>query len=178
MRGGRDGMSTETQCRAQDICTRGCDASLQDQIVMPAQFRSKSLASKLPLSDKVALLIPKLKLCLLQSKYCLHWTPCQAMTGRQITGIRPCRTGASGCAGVTWQWHRVVFDLDLYAGQLAMLKEDLRTALDQVEAHQAEAIPIIEQASRLSLEELEKELTLALDEVRRMKLEQRRRSNE
>jgi hypothetical protein len=141
---------------------------------MPARFRSKSLAGKLSLSDKVALLVPKLKLCLLQSKCCLHWTPCPPATGRQITRYPLCWAGGGRCAQITWEWRRLVFDLDRYAEQLAMLKEDLRAALDQVEAHQAEAVPAIKEASRLGLETLEKELTQALDEIRRRKKEQQR----
>jgi hypothetical protein len=144
---------------------------------MPTSFRSKSLAGKIPLGDKVALLIPRLKLCLMQSKYCLHWTPRQPFGGGAARSAL-CWAGGRNCDDITWQWRRPLFDLDLYADQLALLKTDLRAALDQVEAHEAEVTSIAEEASRASVETLEEELTEALEEVRRRKQELRPERND
>jgi hypothetical protein len=138
---------------------------------MPTSFRSKSLAGKIPLGDKVALLIPRLKICLLQSKYCLHWTPRQPFAGGAVARSALCWAGGRNCDNITWQWRRPLFDLDLYTEQLALLKTDLRVALDQVEAHEAEVTSIAEEVSRAFVEALEEELTEALEEVRRRKQE-------
>ena len=40
-----------------------------------------------------------------------------------------CLAGHRHCAEITWAWRRPVFDLELYAEQLALLREDLRQAL-------------------------------------------------
>jgi hypothetical protein len=120
---------------------------------MPRAFRIKRLAGPVSPAEKLAAIMPNLKLCLLRTLHCLPWTWQLGTAARGRHG------------GVMW----MQFDPAIYVRQLAELKLDLREALAETEAHEKEIAGVVREASHLALNELEKGLKDLLRQVEEKK---------
>src|SRR5262249_54854918 len=134
---------------------------------MPRSFRATNLVGVLAL-EKYAAVTPKLRICLLRTFHCLPWTPCAATTCVWGPASLPLCRGPSA-AGAEGGGR---FDPALYSKQVALLKSDLRAALAEVEAHEADIAAPVQQGAALALDELEiglKDILAQVEEAKRQR---------
>lgn len=120
---------------------------------MPGKFRSKNLTGAGLTVDRRAAVPAVLDICLLRTRHRLPW---------MCNGATPLDRFAEP---------RV--ELQVYRGQLAALKADLRAALADLQAHEKLIRGLAKEESRLALAELESGLQDALRQVAQMKRQKR-----
>jgi hypothetical protein len=108
--------------------------------------------------------IAAMKVCLVRTVYCLPLTYAQATLGCQHITRWGCRQ-RTACPAISIDWQ---FDPQIYKDQLTELRNDLRTALAELQKHEKETAEDLKNASRLYLEELETGLKDALDEIKKV----------
>lgn len=109
---------------------------------MPRKFRSKTVTAQIQAAETLAETAGAFKVCLLHTNCCLPRT--QAVT------VLNCRDP---------------FDPQIYAQQIALLKADLKAALETLDAHEKALAATVKQASALALDEVEAGLKDLLNEV-------------
>jgi hypothetical protein len=133
---------------------------------MPRAFSSKQLVGNVLRAKKLADLALDFKICLRGSQHCLPWT-CAAPTVPCPAGTLD-RRWRTGRPPGTWR-----FDAEGYVRQLDELREDLRAALAELQAHERAIAAPLRTATRLSLDELEAGLKDLLRQVQNRKRDRR-----